>query len=170
MIEHCGLTVRDAKSGKSFYSAALKPLGYKMNMDMGDAAGFMEGGHTSFWLVTSDTVQPHHVAFLAKNRKAVDAFYEAALAAGGKDNGAPGVREHYSKDYYAAFVYDPDGNNVEAVTFTGGKKPAATKAGSKKAASKKSARTAGKTKAKAAAKKKPAAAKKSRGSARSRRR
>jgi catechol 2,3-dioxygenase-like lactoylglutathione lyase family enzyme len=117
MIEHTGLQVKNMERSKRFYTAALKPLGYTLHMDMGDAAGFKEGGHTSFWIGASKKVLPMHLAFRAKSRQAVRAFYKAALKAGGKDNGAPGLRKNYSPNYYAAFTLDLDGNNIEAVCF-----------------------------------------------------
>jgi predicted lactoylglutathione lyase len=122
MIEHTSLPVSDYKKARKFYSAALAPVGYKLNMEYGTAAGFMEGGHTSFWIVGKKKVIPTHIAFRAKNKKAVHEFHAAALKAGGKDNGAPGPRPDYSPDYYAAFVLDADGNNVEAVWFDPKKK------------------------------------------------
>lgn len=117
MIEHTGISVRDAKKAKAFYAAALRPLGYKVKYDFSDAAGFMEGGHTSFWIGKTAKFAPMHVAFRAKSKKAVRDFYAAALKAGGKDNGAPGPRPDYSPDYWAAFVLDLDGNNIEAVYY-----------------------------------------------------
>lgn len=117
MIAHTGLPVSHYKKAKAFYKKALAPLGYKQNMEYGEAAGFMEGGHTSFWIGKKKRVVPGHVAFEAKSKKAVDAFYKKALAAGGKDNGKPGYRKEYWPGYYAAFVYDADGHNVEAVYY-----------------------------------------------------
>ncbi len=119
MIEHTSIAVGDYKKAKKFYSAALAPVGYKLNMDMVEykAAGFMEGGHTSFWISERKNPQPMHIAFAAQGKEEVESFYKAALKAGGKGNGAPGYRKDYSPGYYAAFVYDLDGNNVEAVWF-----------------------------------------------------
>ena len=118
MIAHTGLAVGDYKKAKEFYIKALAPLGYQNNMEYGDAAGFMEGGHTSFWIsVNPKGVVPGHVAFEVRNKEQVDEFYKVALAAGAKDNGAPGYRTEYWPGYYAAFVYDADGHNVEAVWF-----------------------------------------------------
>lgn len=117
MIEHTGVKVSDYGKAKEFYAKALAPLGYKNNMEFpGEAAGFMEGGHTSFWIGVDEKPQGMHIAFAAKAKDEVDAFYEAAIAAGGEDNGKPGYRD-YSPGYYAAFVHDPDGNNIEAVWF-----------------------------------------------------
>lgn len=119
MIAHTGLAVSDYNKSKEFYKKALEPIGYKLNMDYPDfnAAGFMEGGHTSFWINQKENVQPGHVAFLAKDKEEVAGFYNAAIAAGGKDNGRPGLRKDYSPGYYAAFVHDMDGNNIEVVWF-----------------------------------------------------
>lgn len=117
MIEHMSLPVRDHGALKTFYKAALAPLGYVPNYELDDATGFMEGGHTSFWIVAKKPGEPLHVAFLAKNAAEVGAFHEEAIEAGGTDNGAPGYRSDYSPDYYAAFVLDPEGNNIEAVWY-----------------------------------------------------
>lgn len=117
MIEHTGIYVSDYKKAKKFYLSALKPLGYKLSMEYGEAAGFMQGGHTDFWIVKKGRPQKSHVAFRAKNKKQVRDFHEAALRAGGKDNGKPGLRKDYSPTYYAAFIFDKDGNNIEAVCF-----------------------------------------------------
>lgn len=117
MIEHISVPVRNFPRAKAFYRRALKPLGYKMNMVFPGAAGFMAGGHTSFWIVKKARGAKIHVAFLAKNKKAVEAFYEAGIRAGGQDNGKPGFRKEYSPDYYAAFVNDEEGNSLEAVCF-----------------------------------------------------
>ena len=117
MIAHTGLAVRDFKAAKSFYERALAPLGYSAKMEHGDSTGFNDGKNTDFWISKSDTVAKTHLAFEAKSKTEVEAFYQAALAAGGKDNGKPGYRKDYWPGYYAAFVYDPDGHNVEAVWY-----------------------------------------------------
>jgi predicted lactoylglutathione lyase len=117
MIAHTSLAVRDYKKSKQFYIESLAALGYANNMEYGEAAGFNDGKNTDFWIARRDTVVPTHVAFEAKNKQEVEAFYEAALEAGGKDNGGPGYRKEYWPGYYAAFVYDPDGNNIEAVWY-----------------------------------------------------
>jgi catechol 2,3-dioxygenase-like lactoylglutathione lyase family enzyme len=117
MIAHTSLAVRDYQKSKQFYVETLAALGYENNMEYGEAAGFNDGKNTDFWIARRDTVVPTHVAFEAKNKGEVEAFHEAALAAGGKDNGGPGYRKEYWPGYYAAFVYDPDGNNVEAVWY-----------------------------------------------------
>ncbi len=121
MIEHVSLRARDPKKSKSFYEKALAPLGYRNNMKFPDAFGFMAEGHTSFWVTKGKIGTPLHIAFRAKSRRAVDAFYRAAIEAGGKDNGEPGLRKESSPTYYAAFVIDRDGHNIEAVTFVGKK-------------------------------------------------
>ena len=120
MIAHTSLAVSDYKKSKAFYIKALEPLGYSQNMEFGEAAGFNDGKNTDFWIGKQRTVVPAHLAFEAKNRGEVEAFYKAALGAGGKDNGGPGYRD-YSPGYYAAFVYDPDGNNIEAVWYDSSK-------------------------------------------------
>ena len=117
MIAHTGLAVSDYRVSKEFYKKALAPLGYTNNMEHGEAGGFNDGKNTDFWIGKSDTVAKGHLAFEAKSRAEVEAFYEAALAAGGKDNGEPGYRRNYWPGYYAAFVYDPDGHNIEAVWY-----------------------------------------------------
>jgi catechol 2,3-dioxygenase-like lactoylglutathione lyase family enzyme len=126
MIDHVGLRVRDYPRARAFYEAALRPLGYKLMMELTPemklgyvGCGFGDVG-PAFWIGAGDSsTGPAHVAFRARTRAQVKAFYEAALAAGGKDNGAPGLRPHYSPDYYGAFVLDPEGNNVEAVVREG---------------------------------------------------
>lgn len=116
MIDHVGLNVADYTRSKSFYEAALAPLGYSVVMDFEPhGVGFGPAGKPIFWVVQREPRGAAHVAFAAGDRAAVDAFYEAALGAGGTDNGPPGVREHYHPGYYGAFVLDPDGHNVEAV-------------------------------------------------------
>jgi catechol 2,3-dioxygenase-like lactoylglutathione lyase family enzyme len=116
-IAHTSLAVGNYRKSKAFYIEALAPLGYTNNMEYGDAAGFNDGKNTDFWITKRDTVMPTHVAFEARNREEVHAFHAAALAAGGKDNGGPGYRTEYWPGYYASFVYDPDGNNIEAVWY-----------------------------------------------------
>jgi catechol 2,3-dioxygenase-like lactoylglutathione lyase family enzyme len=122
-LDHIGLSVSDYAAAKAFYTAALSPLGISVQMEVTkevtggvDAAGFGAAGKPFFWLAgAGKATPPLHIAFAAGNRAEVDAFYKAAIAAGGKDNGAPGIREHYHPNYYGAFVLDADGNNVEAV-------------------------------------------------------
>jgi catechol 2,3-dioxygenase-like lactoylglutathione lyase family enzyme len=128
MIDHVGFPVSNYQRSKTFYARALAPLGYTLVMEVGPdknatghAAGFGAGGKPDFWIGEEGGLdRPLHVAILAKDRATVDAFYHAALAAGGKDNGAPGLRPHYHANYYGAFVFDPDGHNIEAVCHTPG--------------------------------------------------
>ena len=123
IIDHTGLSVSDFDRLLRFYEQALKPLGISLVMQVtkeqtGDyaAAGLGRDGKPSFWLSGQGKTTPHmHIAFIADNRAAVDAFYKAALAAGGVDNGPPGPRPQYHSGYYGAFVLDPDGHNIEAV-------------------------------------------------------
>lgn len=115
MIAHTGLAVRDFRAAKQFYERALAPLGYTAKLQYGESTGFNDGKNTDFWIGKRDRVEPAHVAFEANSRDEVEAFYRAALAAGGRDNGAPEVCPEYHPDYYAGFVYDPDGYNIEAV-------------------------------------------------------
>jgi len=116
MIAHTTLAVSDYPASKTFYSDVLTTLGYQNNMESGKSAGFNDGKNTDFWISEEKSVVPTHLAFKARGRKQVEAFHKAALAAGGKDNGGPGYRD-YSPGYYAAFVLDPDGNNIEAVWY-----------------------------------------------------
>lgn len=117
MIAHTGLAVRDFRAAKKFYEHALAPLGYSAKMQYGESTGFNDGKNTDFWIGRRETVEPMHVAFEAKGKDEVEEFYRAALAAGGRDNGKPGYRRDYWPGYYAAFVYDPDGHNIEAVWY-----------------------------------------------------
>ncbi len=114
MIEHISLRCRNARASRKFYERSLAPLGYEVDMDYGDAFGFIQGGRHDFWVTKGKVGTPNHLAFHADDERAVDDFYRAAIAAGGKDNGAPGLRNEYG---YAAFVLDPDGHNVEAVVW-----------------------------------------------------
>lgn len=114
-IDHVILNVRDYGRSKAFYEQALKPFGYEVVMEFGEGAGFGREGKPDFWVSHRGDPTIVHVAFAAPDRQTVDAFYAAALAAGGEDNGPPGLRPHYHESYYAAFVHDPDGNNIEAV-------------------------------------------------------
>lgn len=123
MIDHMGIDVKDLAASRAFYGACLAPLGYAQVMEVTPeqtgsyhGIGYGKDGKPDFWIGTADKHQTAlHIAFAASSRADVDAFYEAAIAAGGKDNGRPGIREHYHPDYYGAFVYDPNGNNIEAV-------------------------------------------------------
>ena len=113
MIDHVGLDVSDLATSRAFYEQALGPLGYAVVFEMEGLVGFGDG--QSMIGVRPGSGGPTHVAFASPDRATVDAFYEASIAAGGEDNGAPGVRAHYHENYYAAFVHDPDGHNLEAV-------------------------------------------------------
>jgi catechol 2,3-dioxygenase-like lactoylglutathione lyase family enzyme len=122
VIDHTGLNVSDYGKAKAFYLAALAPLGYQLVMELPTSIlpqggmGFGVPPKPDFWVAGgSPNVPPLHVAFRAQNRAQVDAFYRAAMAAGGRDNGPPGIRPHYHSNYYGAFVLDPDGHNIEAV-------------------------------------------------------
>jgi catechol 2,3-dioxygenase-like lactoylglutathione lyase family enzyme len=118
MIDHAAVNVRDIDAAKRFYSQALEPLGISMAMDMDDFAGFASEKGFHFGIFRREPVGGAHVAFACENWGKVDAFYEAAIAAGGKDNGSPGLRPHYHENYYGAYVHDADGNNIEAVCQT----------------------------------------------------
>ncbi len=125
MLDHVGFSVSDFARSLAFYQRALAPLGIDLVMQVGAAetgagnhAGFGDAGKPYFWIGDDDggAGPGHaHVAFAVGDRAVVDAFHRAALAAGGVDNGAPGLRPHYHPNYYGAFVLDPDGHNVEAV-------------------------------------------------------
>ena len=116
-IDHIGLDVSDYEQSKAFYEKALAPLGVKLMMEPVAEIGGFGGDFPFFWIGKRNRGGQGgvHVAFTARDREMVDAFHAAALAAGGTDNGGPGVREIYHPHYYGAFVLDPDGNNVEAV-------------------------------------------------------
>ena len=131
MIDHISLRVRDLQSSKRFYQAALAPLGYAVMMEFPDAVGLGAGGKADFWLTTGAPGATSHVAFRCRTTDEVSRFHSAALAAGARDNGAPGLRTHYHPNYFGGFVYDLDGNNVEAVCH--GMMKAALKGGAKKA-------------------------------------
>ena len=115
MLDHISIKVVDYAKSRAFYEAALKTIGYKVLRDYSPQAAGLGSDHPDFWIVKGPKATPNHIAFRAQDRKTVDAFYKAALAAGAKDNGAPGIRKQYHEHYYGAFVIDPDGNNVEAV-------------------------------------------------------
>jgi catechol 2,3-dioxygenase-like lactoylglutathione lyase family enzyme len=116
MIAHTTLPVSDYRRSKAFYTKVLEPLGYRNNMEYGESAGFNDGENTDFWITAHKTIVPLHLAFTVKSAADVQSFYRAALAAGARDNGGPGYRD-YSPGYYAAFAYDPDGHNIEAVWY-----------------------------------------------------
>ena len=116
MIDHVSLEVADYEPSKAFFVEALGPLGYELIAEYdGNIAGLGAKGKPDFWLIGGAPSGRTHIAFLAPDRATVDAFHAAALGAGGKDNGQPGLRPHYHEHYYGAFAHDPDGNNVEAV-------------------------------------------------------
>lgn len=123
MIDHLGFPVTDFARSRAFYVQALEPLGFAPVMDVTreqtggyEGTGFGPPGRPQFWIGNGNTGGTSvHIAFVASSRSAVEAFYHAAIAAGGRDNGAPGLRAHYHPDYYGAFVLDPDGHNIEAV-------------------------------------------------------
>ncbi|GLS06052.1 glyoxalase [Chitiniphilus shinanonensis] len=127
MIDHTGINVSNLEQSKQFYQAVLATLGYAVRLDFGVAVGFGDGKAEAgddpggdFWISQGEPYTPRsHIAFRAGSAEQVAAFYQAALAAGARDNGAPGPRPHYHPGYYAAFAYDPDGYNIEAV-FHGG--------------------------------------------------
>ncbi len=115
MYDHIGLKVADLDAAVRFYRAALEPLGHVLGSRDASGAGFGPPGEPALWLYAGGGGASAHVAFRATDRAAVDRFHAAGLAAGGKDNGAAGLRLDYGPTYYAAFLIDPDGNNVEAV-------------------------------------------------------
>ena len=123
MIDHTGVGVSDYERSKRFYTDALAPIGYTMLMEVPKeftggvgVAGFGEAPKPDFWIHGGEPNKPPiHVAFRVDSRALVDAFYKAAIEAGGTDNGPPGLRPHYHQHYYGAFVRDPDGHNIEAV-------------------------------------------------------
>jgi len=122
MLDHIGIAVSDYDAARAFYDTALAPLGIGLVMEVtaeqtGDyaAAGYGSDNKPDFWIAGSADVARSHVAFTAKTRAEVDAFHKFAIAAGGTDNGAPGLRPHYHPNYYGAFVLDLDGHNIEAV-------------------------------------------------------
>jgi catechol 2,3-dioxygenase-like lactoylglutathione lyase family enzyme len=124
MLDHVGFAVADAERSRRFYQRALEPLGITLIMSVtpdqteagGTAHGFGSDGKPYFWIGDNERVgEGTHIAFTAESRAKVDEFYQAALAAGGRDNGAPGLRPQYHPNYYGAFVFDPDGTNIEAV-------------------------------------------------------
>lgn len=152
MIEHISLRCRDPQKSRDFYAKALGAIGYEQDWVYGDSFAFVHQGHHDFWVTPGEVGTPMHVAFRCARRSEVNAFYEAALAAGGHAHGAPGLRREseYGPDYYAAFVLDPDGHNVEAVSFEhvarSRKKAARTNGAEKKRAKKKRAKKKSATK------------------------
>lgn len=121
MLDHIGIGVSDFDKSRQFYLHALSPLDIGIVMEVtaeqtggAPSCGFGSGGKPAFW-ISPGPVARAHVAFTAQSRRDVDSFHKMALAAGGRDNGAPGLRPHYHANYYAAFILDPDGHNIEAV-------------------------------------------------------
>ena len=126
MIDHMGIAVSDIERSRKFYEAALGALGMSVNMEVGPdqtesggtALGFGARDEKIFWIADQERPgEGTHVAFRVERREQVDAFHAAGVKAGGRDNGAPGLRPHYGPNYYAAFVLDPDGANIEAVCY-----------------------------------------------------
>jgi len=118
VFDHVGVNVRDYAASRAFYERALAPLGYGVVVafDEWKAVGFGKEGKPSFWVAQREPYTTGaHIAFSVDDHATVDTFHEAALDAGGIDNGRPGIREEYHPNYYGAFIHDPDGNNVEAV-------------------------------------------------------
>jgi catechol 2,3-dioxygenase-like lactoylglutathione lyase family enzyme len=125
IIDHIGINVTDYPRAKAFYAEALAPLGITLIVEFGTVAGFGRDEKPELWLGAGkaeyqteaqlEIITPIHVCLAARSRAEVDAFHTAALAAGGRDNGAPGIRAHYHPGYYGAFALDPDGHNIEAV-------------------------------------------------------
>ena len=123
MIDHTGIIASDFSRSKAFYLTTLGAIGYELIMELSaaetghtDVAGFGVPPKPDFWISQGiPNKPPIHIAFSVGARAQVDAFYNAAIAAGGRDNGGPGLRLHYHPDYYGAFVLDPDGHNIEAV-------------------------------------------------------
>jgi len=116
VIDHVGISVSDLEASKRFYEGALAPLGYVQIADFGEAVGYGHPDESDVWIATRGTpTGTTHIAIQSPDRATVDAFHEAALAAGGEDNGAPGLRPQYHETYYGAYALDPDGNNLEAV-------------------------------------------------------
>jgi catechol 2,3-dioxygenase-like lactoylglutathione lyase family enzyme len=118
VIDHLGVAVSNLAASRAFYERALAPLGIGVVMEVPGGVGFGRDGGPSFWIGEGEgeASGPIHIAFAAADRATVDAFHRAALAAGGPDNGGPGIREIYHPAYYGAFALDPDGNNAEAVS------------------------------------------------------
>lgn len=139
MFDHLTLTVRDFAKSRAFYTQALAPLGCAVQMEFGQMCGIGPKGKPGFWLKPGEVpTTPMHLAFRAGDRPSVDAFYAAAISAGARDNGPPGLRPDYHPNYYGAFVIDPDGHPIEAVCHypPGGPAPRAKMAPSPRARSK----------------------------------
>lgn len=176
MLDHITLAVRDFERAREFYAKALAALGHSEQMSFEDYLGFgpRGGGIPGFWLKRADAQStPMHLAFRANGHEEVNAFFRAALAAGGVDDGAPGIRAHYRPDYYAAYIVDPEGHHLEVVTLHAQPKasteeranksvPKSGKSASSKKPAKKAAKKADKKSAKKVAKKAAKRGKKSR--------
>jgi catechol 2,3-dioxygenase-like lactoylglutathione lyase family enzyme len=161
MIDHVSVRVQDFPRLLAFYRDALAPIGYSVIMEYPGAVGLGAQGKPDLWLMqTEHAVNPTHVALSTARRELIDAFHAAGLAAGGTDNGPPGLRVDYHPTYYAAFVRDPEGNNIEVVCHAPPQAPRTAKAarpaakGKAKARKKSAAKKPAKTKAKAKPKKK----------------
>jgi catechol 2,3-dioxygenase-like lactoylglutathione lyase family enzyme len=116
MFDHISFVVKDAAASRAFYVAALAPLGVAVAAEFEGHVGMGRDGRAQLWFSQGDLpASPLHLAFGATTRAEVDAFHAAALAAGARDNGAPGLRPHYHPNYYGAFAIDPNGHNIEAV-------------------------------------------------------
>lgn len=117
MLDHIGIYVAEFERAKAFYTAALAPIEYSMRKEFPEwsTAGFGDSDNADFWISQREAAHNVHISFKADNKEAVDTFYRSAIDAGGTDNGAPGYRKEYAPGYYAAFVTDPDGNNLEVV-------------------------------------------------------
>ena len=126
MLDHISTYATDYAATRKFYDQVFQPLGYGLTMEFAvdddpefpgcRVCSFGENGQSTFWIIeTKNPATPRHIAFAAASTQAVDAFYEAAINGGAKDNGPPGLRPHYHANYYGAFVIDPDGNDIEAV-------------------------------------------------------
>ena len=123
MLDHVRVPVSDFERSKRFYTEALSPLGYELIMEPSvSTAGFGRWGKPDFWIGQGEPGQAFHIAFAADERATVEAYHEAAMAAGGRDNGGRGLRPEYHASYYGAFALDPDGNNIEAVCHGPGMK------------------------------------------------
>ncbi|KAL1914504.1 uncharacterized protein VTP21DRAFT_8218 [Calcarisporiella thermophila] len=114
MFDHLAITCKSLVQGRQFYTHLLKPLGHTVTME---GKSFCSFGPNGMFTLSEGKPSFCHIAFIAKSRDEVDKFYKAGLEAGAKDNGAPGVRTEYAPNYYAAFIFDPDGNNIEAVCY-----------------------------------------------------
>jgi len=139
-LDHIGANVRDLRAARRFYGAALGAIGMKINMDVGSAFGMGSKNEKIFWLGRDPKASGDgHYAFRVEHREEVDAFYAAAMGAGGTDNGEAGPRPHYGPNYYAAFVKDREGNNIEVVCYARAAKPKARASAKRRAPAKRSA-------------------------------